>query len=220
VLKLDADGDVQWGKTYGGASGEDAEDIQHTTDGGYVVLAETSSFGAGAQDFWVLKLDPYGNIEWQRTYGGPGDEDAQPIIQTIDGGYIIAGATPSFGVGGEDLWVVKLSASGNIEWEKTYGGIGDDEAISVGRTCDGGYIVAGETTSFGAGGTDLWVLKLDPNGNVPICGLIGASAGTVTNTAAAPANTNVVGVNTAATVTDTAVVPVNTAATVSRQCPP
>jgi len=166
VLKLDANGNVQWQKTYGGSSDDYAYSIQQTSDGGYIVAGYTESFGAGYADVWVLKLDANGNVQWQKTYGGSGWDEAYSIQRTLDGGYIVAGWTDSFGAGGTDAWVLKLDANGNVQWQKTYGGTYDDYANSIQQTSDGGYIVAGRTYSFGAGGTDVWVLKLDSSGNV------------------------------------------------------
>ncbi len=163
VLKLDANGNVEWQKTYGSSRNEGAFSIQQTSDGGYIVAGGTSSFGAGDYDFWVLKLDASGNVEWQKTYGGSDGEYAQSIQQTTDGGYIVAGYTNSFSAGNYDFWVLKLDSGGNVEWQKTYGG---GIARSIQQTSDGGYIVAGHTSSFGAGTDDFWVLKLDANGNV------------------------------------------------------
>ena len=166
VLKLDTIGNVIWQKTYGGSDDETAYSIQQTTDGGYIVAGSTS-FGAGKSDIWVLKLDGNGNILWQKTYGGTSDDLAKSIQQTTDGGYIIAGYTYSFGAGAGDSWVLKLDSSGNVVWQKTYGGNENDGGTSIQQTTDGGYIVAGGTSSFGAGaGGDSWVLKLDSSGNV------------------------------------------------------
>ncbi len=153
VLKLDANGNVQWQKRYGGADSDIASFIQQTSDGGYIVAGRTDYFGAGDFDFdvWVLKLDANGNVQWQKRYGGPGWDWASSIQQTSDGGYIVAGYTDSFGAGYFDVWVLKLDASGNVQWAKTYGGADYDHANSIQQTSDGGYIVAGETYSFGAG---------------------------------------------------------------------
>jgi hypothetical protein len=162
---------AQWAATYAGVDGADAEFIQQTSDGGYIVLAE-SNIIAGAQDFWVFKLDSGGVVEWQKLYGGPAQEDAQPIQQTSDGGYIVAGQTKSFGDANGDLLVIKLFPSGDVDWQFTYGGAGEDEAADIKQTdddgdgdADDGFIVAGFTDSFGLGG-DVWLLKLDSAGNV------------------------------------------------------
>jgi len=166
VLKLDASGDVVWQKTYGGGYHDWANSIQQTSDGGYIVAGGTSSFGAGYDDVWVLKLNASGDVVWEKTYGGGDNDFARSIQQTSDSGYIVAGGTWSFGAGLTDFWVLKLDASGDVVWQKTYGGGGEDEARSIQQTSDGGYIVAGRTSSFGAGLWDFWVLKLDASGQV------------------------------------------------------
>jgi uncharacterized delta-60 repeat protein len=165
VLKLDGRGNVQWQKTYGGPDEDRANAIALTSDGGYVVAGETGSFGAGEKDVWVLKLDGQGDVQWEKTYGGPNDDEANAIVPTSDGGYVVAGWTKSFGAGKEDVWVLKLDRRGNVQWQKTYGGPDEDRANAIALTSDGGYVVAGKTWSFGAGG-EVWVLKLDGQGNV------------------------------------------------------
>jgi hypothetical protein len=166
VLKLVASGNVSWQKTYGGADDDDARSIQQTSDGGFVVAGYAESFGAGGYDFWILKLDASGNVTWQKTYGGGSKDVAESIQQTLDGGYVVAGYTESFGAGWSDVWVLKLDASGTVQWQKTYGGSSIDRAYSIQQTSDGGFVVAGHTWSFGAGLNDFWVLKLDASGNV------------------------------------------------------
>jgi hypothetical protein len=164
VLKLSSAGDVEWQRTYGGSNGDRAFSIQQTVDGGYVLTGYTRSFGAGEEDIWVLKLSSAGDVEWQRTYGGSGDDGASFIQQTGDGGYIVAGYTRSFGAGERDVWVLKLSSSGNVEWQRTYGGINEDNAFSICQTLDGGYVAGSNTHSFGAGEEDIWILKLSSSG--------------------------------------------------------
>ncbi len=215
VIKTDANGNIVWERTYDPGLGADVEEIQVTSDGGYVLIAEALT-GGGDQDFWVLKLESDGDVEWESTYGGAGEEDAQPIRQTSDGGYIMAGETRSFGAGGGDVWVVKLNQNGQIMWERTYGGTGDDEVTSLDQTTDGGYVIAGETTSFGAGATDIWVLKIDSTGNIRGCQPIGSSDASVADTDATIVNTDGtvssiadVRTETDATVTPTYVTPNN-----------
>ena len=166
VLKLNADGSVAWQKTYGGSSGDRANSIQQASDGGYIVAGSTSSFGAGAGDIWVLKLNADGSVAWQKTYGGSSGDNAYSIQQASDGGYIVAGFTTSFGAGIGNIWVLKLNADGSVAWQKTYGGLGDNVTYSIQQTSDGGYIVGGYTSSFGAGYYDVWVLKLNTDGGV------------------------------------------------------
>ncbi len=194
VLKLDSGGNVQWQKTYGGSRWEEAYSIQETTDGGYVVAGYTNSFGAGSSDSWVLKLDSDGNVQWQKTYGGSGDEYARSIEQTTDGGYIVGGYTYSFGAGFNDFWVLKLDSGGNVQWQKTYGGSITDWANAIQQTTDGGYIMAGDTYSFGAESSDFWVLKLSPNGTM------GLGCASVQNTHAGVLSTNSSAMNSSARV--------------------
>ena len=166
VLKLDISGNIEWQKTYGGSGDDEASSIQQTVDGGYIVAGYTTSFGAGKKDVWILKLDKDGNVQWQNTYGGTEDDEAFSIQQTADGGYVVAGYTSSFGAGEMDVWVLKLHNDGQVEWQNSYGGSGNDVAYAIQQTSDGGYIVAGSTDSFGKGMRDMWVLKLDEGGNV------------------------------------------------------
>src|SRR3989338_5099146 len=175
VLKLRADGAVEWQKTYGGDSSDWANSIQQTSDGGYIVAGRTWSFGVGEEDVWVLKLWPDGTVEWQKTYGGGGSDEANSIRETREGGYIVAGETRSFGAGEKDIWVLKLGPDGTVEWQKTYGGGGSDEANSIRQTREGGYIVAGSTSYFGTGkgNADIWALKLGVDGSIdPSCNFI------------------------------------------------
>ncbi len=214
ILKLNADGTVAWQNAYGGAGADYAAAVQQTSDGSYIVAGYTNSFGAGSGDAWILKLNADGTVAWQKTYGGASDDYATAVQQTSDGGYIVAGRADSFGAGYGDAWILKLNADGTVAWQKTYGGAGDDYAYSVQQTSDGGYIVVGRTDSFGAGGTDIWILKLDSAGNISGCpsGLIGvtnvlgSSAGaTLTGTAVIAAGTAVSPQTSIATVTDTSV---------------
>ena len=113
---------THWARTIGGSGWEGITSIQRTADGGYVLAGGTSSFGAGGTDFWCVKLDASGNVIWQKTYGGSETDQAIAVQATADGGYILAGNTDSFGAGDMDVWYVKLDASGNVLWQKTYGG--------------------------------------------------------------------------------------------------
>jgi hypothetical protein len=176
VVKLDSGGNVIWTKTIGGSSRDEAESIIQSSDGGYVVAGWTESFGAGAADFYVVKLDSGGNVQWTKTIGGSYDDYAWSITQSSDGGYAVAGFTYSFGAGSADFYVVKLDSSGNVEWIKTIGGSNYDQAFSIIQSSDGGYAVAGRTWSFGAGSDDIYVVKLDSGGNVIWTKTIGGSS--------------------------------------------
>ncbi len=166
VVRLDSNGEILWQKTYGGPVFDYGKSISPTPDGGYIAAGETDSFGAGSRDIWVLKLDAMGNILWQQTYGGNDYDWLGSIQTTVDGGYVVAGGTYSFGAGNADPWVLKLDAKGAVEWQRYYSSIYYGEASAVRQTSDGGYVIAGGTYSFGAGSEDGWILKLDANGNV------------------------------------------------------
>jgi uncharacterized delta-60 repeat protein len=179
LVKTDANGNVQWAKTYGGTNWDYASSVQQTSDGGYIVVGYTYSFGAGSTDFFLIKTDANGNIIWAKTYGGTNYDYAYSVQQTSDGGYIVAGRTYSFGVGSYNIFFIKTDANGNIIWAKTYGGISGDEAYSVQQTSDGGYIVAGRTYSFGAGTWDAFLIKTDANGNIGSCSIVRNASPTV-----------------------------------------
>jgi hypothetical protein len=155
---------MEWSKTYGGAEADYAYSLVQTDDGGYAIAGSTESYGAGARDFWLVKTDSAGNVLWNRKYGGTNYDEARSLVQTSDGGYALAGYTDSYGAGSSDFWLVKTDASGNTQWNKTYGGTGNDGASSVVQTGDGGYALAGYTYSLGAG-YDFWLVKTDASGN-------------------------------------------------------
>ena len=166
LLKLDSSGAVVWERTYGVSNHDKAYSIVATSDGGYAVAGSTNSKGAGSKDIWLLKLDSSGAVLWERTYGVSNHDKAYSIVATSDGGYAVAGSTNSKGAGSVDIWLLKLDSSGDVVWERTYGGSAWDDAESIVATSDGGYAVAGYTYSKGAGGEDIWLLKLDSSGAV------------------------------------------------------
>jgi uncharacterized delta-60 repeat protein len=219
VLKLDSSGNVLWQKTYGESGYDIANFIQQTSDGGFIVAGETSSFGAGNADFWVLKLDSSGNVLWQKTYGGVNNDITPSIQETLDGGFIVAGETSSFGAGNADFWVLKLDSAGVIQWEKTYGGSLSSSANLIRQASDEGYILAGETSSLGAGSADVWILKLDGNGNIGSgCSVIGTSSVTVSSTGITAVDSSGTVNNTNATVTQPSVIPQDSTALIATQC--
>jgi len=193
IVKLDSSGNIIWQKSLGGSGGETAYSIQQTNDGGYIVAGTSTSTDGdvtgnhGNGDYWIVKLDSSGNIIWQKSLGGSGNDYAQSIQQTSDGGYIVAGTSTSNdgdvtghhgaagvpGVNGvSDYWIVKLDSSGNIIWQKSLGGSDDDIVTSIQQTTDGGYIVAGYSWSTDGdvtgnhGNGDYWIVKLDSSGNI------------------------------------------------------
>ena len=153
---------AQWARMYGGDSQDWANSVQQTNDGGYIVAGWTDSFGAGMLDFWILKLFSNGEIDWEKSYGGSGDDYAYSIQQTNDGGFIVTGTSTSPETFC-DCWVLKLFSNGEPDWQRKYGGIYEDHAYSITQTNDGGYIIAGISYSFG--GRAAWILKLSSEGN-------------------------------------------------------
>jgi len=177
VLKLESNGNISWAKTFGGSEWECAFSISQTSDGGYIVVGDTSSFGAGDLAFLVIKLDSNGSLTWAKTFGGGEREWASSISQTSDGGYIVAGDTLSFGAGGSDALVIKLQSNGDISWAETYGGSGFDFVKSIQQTSDGGYIAAGSTSSFGAGNFDALLIKINSSGDISWAETYGGNGG-------------------------------------------
>lgn len=184
IVKLSANGAIEWQKTYGGTGLESASAIQQTADLGYIVAGVTTSFGAGGLDGWLLKLAENGTESWQKTWGGTGGDSFSSVWQTADDGYIVVGSTGSSGAGNGDAWVLKLSENGSEVWQKTYGGTAGDSVNAVQQTSDNGYIVVGSTASLGLQTFDLWVMKLEQDGSLGGCYSIGETANVPQNTAA------------------------------------
>lgn len=171
IAKLAADGSLQWARDFGGPSIEAPKAVIETSDRGYLVAGQSYSYRTGTRydDIVLIKLDAGGSLAWQKSYGGAGYDDSPEAIAAVtdnDGnpdGYILAGATDSFGAGGRDIWLLRLENNGDIRWQKTLGGGGSEYARAI-RTVTGGFLLAGSTTSFGAGGSDVWVVKIDADG--------------------------------------------------------
>ena len=166
VIKTDSLGTLQWNRTYGGAGQDRAYGAIRTSEGGYAIVGYTDSYGAGLTDYYLIKIDFAGNMQWNKTYGGTNGDNAFALVQTADGGYALAGGELSFGAGNHDYWLVKTDSNGNMQWNKTYGGPDTDICRSLIRTTDGGFALAGFTNSSGNGGFDVWLVKTDVNGNM------------------------------------------------------
>jgi len=165
LVKTDSGGDTLWTRAYGGGNEDDfPHSLEQTADGGYIVTAETFSFGAGWSDVYLLRTDPNGDTLWTRVYGGSEYDWGYYGQQTTDGGYIVAGGTESFGSDGQ-FYLLKIDSNGDTLWTRTYGGSEYELAFSVQQTTDSGYILAGYTNSYGAGDSDVWLVKTDANGD-------------------------------------------------------
>ncbi|MGG5210711.1 T9SS type A sorting domain-containing protein [Chryseobacterium sp. MIQD13] len=184
IVKLGSNGNIQWQKSLGGTAFDEAHSVRQTTDGGYIIAGTTESSNGdvtgyhGNGDYWVVKLNALGILEWQKALGGSNSDIARSVRQTSDGGYIVAGTSTStngdisLNHGASDYWIIKLTPTGSIQWEKSFGGYGGDDANSIEQTIDGGYIVAGTSTSTNGdvtgnhGSTDYWVVKLNSAGDL------------------------------------------------------
>jgi Zn-dependent metalloprotease/PKD repeat protein len=184
VVKLNATGTIQWQNAIGGSNSDNLESIAQTTDGGYIlggysdsnISSDKTENSQGGRDYWIVKLDATGTIQWQNTIGGSSYDYLQSIAQTTDGGYILGGHSDSNisgdktenSQGNSDYWVVKLNATGTIQWQNAIGGSNSDYLESIAQTTDGGYIlggrsnsnISGDKTENGQGSQDYWVVKL------------------------------------------------------------
>ncbi len=154
-----------WERTFGGGDEDRGFSIRQTSDGGFIIVGDTYSYGAGNSDIYLIKTDASGNELWSHTYGGISNDESSCIQLTSDGGYIIAGGTESYGAGDCDVYLVKTDASGNEQWSNTYGGSAYDRGRFVLQTNDDGYVIVGNTYSFGAGDNDVYLIKTDASGD-------------------------------------------------------
>jgi hypothetical protein len=154
-----------WMHTYGGAAADGFRQAISTSDGCFIAVGYTYSFGSGDVDVFLVKTDSGGDTLWARAYGGPSLDYGHSVCETDSGDYVVAGYTMSCGAGGEDVFVLKVDSAGDTVWARTYGGAGPDDARGVCFTGDGYIVAAGQTASFGAGESDVYVLKIDSAGD-------------------------------------------------------
>ncbi len=166
LLKTDATGNVQWMRTFGGSGSDEGQYVQQTGDGGYIVVGSTTSFGSGDSDVWFIRLGVDGDVAWTRTLGGTEWDWGSAVVQVGDDGFIMAGSTFSNGAGESDVWLIRIDADGHEDWSRTFGGPDLDFGLGLELTADGGFIIAGQTHSYGAGKSDLWLIKTNAEGEV------------------------------------------------------
>lgn len=164
IIKINKFGIREWAKTVGGNKNDECYSIQPVNRNEYILVGYTESFGAGGKDVWVIVIDDTGDKNWGRVYGGNQDDVGYSIFKTFDAGFIICGYTESFDVKNKDIWIIRLDKYRDKRWTKKFGGEKDDVGYSILQTPDEDYIIAGYTESYGAGGKDVWIIKLDKNG--------------------------------------------------------
>jgi len=172
LLKTDAEGNEMWNRIFWGDAGGTGYSVEQTADGGYVLVGGTG-VDAGAYvlgcgtglDVWLIKTDSDGNQIWTAAYGGAESETGYCVQQVHDGGYVLIGETCSYGSGESDAWMLRIDAGGNELWNKTFGGTGLDSGRFIQQTSDGGYVFVGQTSSFGAQVSHIWLVKTDADGN-------------------------------------------------------
>lgn len=164
ILKIDNGGNLIWDKQFGGNDYDEGYCTVETSDGGYAIAGTPESYGNGLDDFWLIRTDSMGVVEWDRIYGGDQRDEISAVIETVDGGFTMVGKTNSFGTGDYNVWAINTDGNGNVIWDRTYGGELDDGGKSICQTTDGGFIITGFTYSFGTGNGDLWLLKIDGDG--------------------------------------------------------
>lgn len=176
LAKLNKMGEIVFQKTFGDYNNETAKSVIQLVDSSYVMLGYTNSFGMGGYDTYLVKVDKLGQLVWQKNYGGVDWDFGYSLKQTLDGGFIIAGTTYSFGRGNADGYVIKTDASGNVQWTKTFGGMMDDEFKSVVQTSDGGYALTGYSKSYSDPTYgDMWVFKINALGDSTWCKFYGGA---------------------------------------------
>ncbi|NNE35784.1 MAG: hypothetical protein HKN13_11130 [Rhodothermales bacterium] len=163
LVKTDISGNVLWTQTYGG-SGDDNGWAVREIAGGLVIAGFTNSSGSGDFDCYLIKATLEGELQWSKTFGGPGRERCWGFLPGTDGGYVLVGETASAGRGTEDCYLIKTDASGDEVWSNTFGGEKGDRCFSIAHTDDGGFLLAGQTYSEGAGDRDVYLIKTDASG--------------------------------------------------------
>ncbi len=165
LVKVDSLGDTLWTRLYGGTKNDEAYAAIQTSDDGYLLAGYSRAFGEYTGDVYYVKTDEFGNEVWNTSVGGDSWDVARNVIETNDGGYLISGWTQSFGAGDRDIYIIKTDENGDTLWSRTYGGYSRDEGWDATQVDNGGYIILGSTASFGQLATNIWILKLFPNGD-------------------------------------------------------
>lgn len=164
AIKTDYFGQIEWWQTFGGSGDDFFLDVCETSQNEFMFVGTTTSYGLGGYDFYLVVTDLFGNAIWDQTYGGAGSEMCFSILPTREGTYMLHGPTSSYGAGDRDFWLVEIQPDGQQLWNQTYGGFSYDWGVLVENTHDNGFVMFGETMSFGAGDRDYWIVKTDRSG--------------------------------------------------------
>ncbi len=164
LVRTDSDGNHLWNHTFGGIDIDVGREMVELSTGGFAIIGETQSFGAGFYDFYLIRTDANGNFVWSRTYGGTGLDEATSIAEVSAGGFMLTGDTWSYGAGSRDVWLIRTDANGNSLWNRTFGGADADGGMSVIEVSSGGYAITGDTASLGAGAEDMWLIRTNADG--------------------------------------------------------
>ena len=165
VIKTDAQGNLEWQRSYGDAQDETANSIDISIGGGFIISGEVINENTGFSLCYLIKIDNEGELDWSNTFGGSQNDNGLSVISTNDAGFAITGMTRSLGDSNGDVWLIKVNSNGEMEWERTYGGDDTEYGRTIQQTVDGGYIIIGQTESFGLGYNDAYLIKTDSQGN-------------------------------------------------------
>jgi hypothetical protein len=165
LVRTDLNGNHLWNVTYGGDQGDWGGQVVACADGSFTFLGTTSSFAVGNSDFWLVHTDASGNHQWNESFGGAAIDNGENLIMCTGGGYALTGLTASSGAGNHDVWLIRTDATGNHQWNQTYGGTEWDYGYSLIECSSGGFAIAGKTDSYGTDGDAVWLIRTDASGN-------------------------------------------------------
>ena len=165
LIQTDSNGDTLWTRTYGGYYKDWGNSVKQTNDSGFIITGMTQNIDSVYGDVFLIRTDSNGDTLWTKTYGGEDSDQGHSVQQTSDGGFIIVGNTWHLGTDAYNVYLVRTNLSGDTLWTRSYGGNDDDFGYSVQQTTDSGFIIVGSTSSFGAGGRDVYLIKINSKGD-------------------------------------------------------
>ena len=165
IVKTDSFGDTLWTRAWGGHYFASANSVEQTLDDGFIIVGSITPFGTSHTKVYLVKTDSSGDTLWSRTFGGTESDAGYSLAQTTDGGFVITGYTESFGTDSSNIYIIRTDSLGDTLWTRVYGGSGKEYSFSVAQTADGGFIIGGWTSSYGAGYYDIFLVKTDPSGD-------------------------------------------------------